>query len=126
MAERLYVIIDAGSLDNINKGSGFKVFLLSGGEAVAQGKITQVNIFQSAGVIAKGIDKSQAYQVKWDAMNQGAFSAALFINTHNNTSRQVATLKTELTNLIKAYPFLSLDNNADYMLDVNAKGNGAT
>jgi hypothetical protein len=119
-------IINAGSLDNINKGSTFKVYALTGNDAVADGKIIQVNIFQSAGVIAKGIDKSQAYHVKWDAMNQGAFSASLFINTHNNTSKQVNALKTELTNFIKAYPFLSIDNNADYMLDVDARSNGAT
>jgi hypothetical protein len=118
-------IINAGSLDNINKGSTFKVYALTGNNAVADGKIIQVNIFQSAGVIAKGIDKSQAYHVKWDAMNQGAFSASLFINTHNNTSKQVNALKTELTNFIKAYPFLSIDNNADYMLDVDARSNGA-
>ena len=118
-------IINAGSLDNINKGSTFKVYGLTGNQVAAEGRIIQVNIFQSAGVINKGIDKSQAYQVKWDAMNQGAFSASLFINTHNNASKQLVALKTQLTDLIKAYPFLSLDNNADYMLDLNAKSNGA-
>src|SRR5688572_1567714 len=106
-------IINAGSLDNVNKGSTFKVFELTGNEAVAEGKIIQVNIFQSAGVIKKGINKSQAYHVKWDAMNQGAFSASLFINADNKAGKQITALKTELTNFIKAYPFLSVDNNAD-------------
>jgi hypothetical protein len=118
-------IINAGTLDNINKGSTFKVYGLTGNDVIAEGKIGNVTIFQSAGVINKAINKSQAYQVKWDEMNQGAFSASLFINTHNNTSKQVATLKSDLTSLIKAYPFLSIDNNADYMLDLNAKPNGA-
>ena len=98
-------IINAGSLDNINKESGFKVFSLTGGEPVAEGRIIQVNIFQSAGVITKGIDKSQAYQIKWDAINQGAFSASLFINTHNNASKQVAALKRNSLTLLKPTRF---------------------
>jgi hypothetical protein len=118
------VLINAGSIDNINKGSTFKLYTLAGSEA-AQGRIMQVNIFQSAGVINKGVDKSEVYQVKWDALNQGAFSASLFINTHNNSSKQLVALKSQLTDFIKSYPFLSLDNNADYMLDLNAKPNGA-
>jgi hypothetical protein len=117
-------IINAGSIDNINKGSNFKVYALTGNDPVAEGKITQVNIFQSAGVITKPLDKSQAYQIKWDALNQGAFSASLFINTHNNSNKRIVALKNQLTDLIKTYPFLSVDNNADYMLDLNAKLNG--
>jgi metacaspase-1 len=114
-------IVNAGSIDNVNKGSTFKVFNLTGNDVLTEGKITVVNIFQSAGIIKKRIDKSQAYQIKWDAMNQGAFSASLFINTHSSPNKQIAALKTQLTDLIKSYPFLSIDNNADYMLDVNAK-----
>jgi metacaspase-1 len=114
-------IINAGSIDNVNKGSSFKVYNLAGNEVLTEGTITVVNIFQSAGVIRKRIDKSQAYQIKWDAMNQGAFSASLFINTHSNSNKQIAALKAQLTNLIKSYPFLSIDTNADFMLDVNGR-----
>jgi metacaspase-1 len=114
-------IINAGSIDNVNKGSSFKVYNLAGNEVLAEGTITVVNIFQSAGVIRKRIDKSQAYQIKWDAMNQGAFSASLFINTHSNSNKQIAALKSQLTDFIKSYPFLSIDTNADFMLDVNGK-----
>jgi metacaspase-1 len=119
-------IINAGSIDNVNKGSSFKVYNLAGNEVLTEGTISVVNIFQSAGIIKKRIDKSQAYQIKWDAINQGAFSASLFINTHSNSNKQIAALKSQLTDLIKSYPFLSIDNNADYMLDVNAKSGNLT
>jgi metacaspase-1 len=107
-----------GYLDDIGAGSTFTLSLQGKTEIIAGGKVARSEAFQSFGVVKKGLDKRKGYRLKLDAVNYGNFSASVFINTRNSKTARVKLLETQLKDSVKAYPFLSVGNNADFMIDI--------
>jgi hypothetical protein len=116
-------LINVGSLNSIQSGSGIKILAPGSATPLAEGYVKQVSTFQSICVSKKPLSKSDAYEVQMDAVNNGAFAASLFIK--NTADKPGAGVEKQLTNFIKSYKFLSLNNNADFMLDITKTAGGS-
>ena len=110
--------INAGVLDNINNGNSFKVYTIDN-VFVTDGVIKQTGTFQSFCSSNKNLMKSEVYIIKIDGVSYGNFSGTVFIKAGTEKNRKATVLKKQLENYIKQYPFLSLNENADMMLDIH-------
>ena len=115
--------IEKGTLHNIAQGSACKIYLLNSKEPFTEGKIIRAGNFFSIGISAKPLKKQEAYEVKMEELNYGDFSASIMIKTRDQLARSLL-LEKHLKDLIKPYRFLSLSNNADMMIDLQADKNG--
>lgn len=116
--------INGGVLDNISNGSSFKIYL-NDTSLVTEGTIKQTGIFQSLGVSQKPIIKGEAYTVQFDGVSYGNFSGSIFINTPTQKNQKASQLAKQLEYQIKQYSFLSINTNADMMLDIKAQKDGS-
>ena len=114
-------IINQGELNSIKKGTAIKV-VATGGEVVAEGTIKQVSTFQSICELNTALSKTEAYEVKIDAVNNGNFSASLFIR--NAADKPGSAIEKQVSKLVQGYPFLSLNTNADFMIDIAKTASG--
>jgi hypothetical protein len=110
--------VNVGLLNSLQPGSTVKLFKLNTTEPIATGYIKNVSTFQSICVADKALNKSEAYEVKLEAVNNGAFTASLFIK---KSDKSATGLEKQINSLVKHYSFLSLNDNADFMLDIANK-----
>jgi len=115
--------IEKGTLHNIAQASTCKIYLLNNKEPFTEGKIIRAGNFFSIGISAKPLKKQEAYEVKMEELNYGDFSASIMIKTRDQFPRSIL-LEKHLKDLIKPYRFLTLSNNADMMIDMQADKNG--
>ena len=117
--------INQGELHGLNKGTSLKIFTLSGNQNMADGFIENAGSFQSICHINKKLDKKEAYKIILDAVNNGAFQASLFIKIPDNKPKPSIELNNQVQRLIKPYQYLSISNNADFMLDIQPSQKGS-
>ncbi|MBS1579963.1 MAG: caspase family protein [Bacteroidetes bacterium] len=117
--------INAGVLDNINNGNSFKI-LTTDNNLVAEGVVKQTGTFQSLCISNKPLNKAEAYIVKIDGVSYGSFSGSVFIKaiTEKEKNSRATLLKKQIENNIKQYPFLTVTENADMMLDITKQTDG--
>lgn len=116
--------INGGVLDNITNGSSFKVYL-NDTSLITEGTVKQTGIFQSLGICQKPITKGESYTIKFDGVSYGNFSGSIFINNANLKNTKAVQLTKQLENQIKQYSFLSINANADMMLDIKPQQDGS-
>lgn len=114
--------INAGVLDNVFANNSFKIFTTEN-VLVAEGYIKQTGTFQSIGVSNKPLLKSEAYNIKIDGISYGNFSGTVFIKAISEKNKKAFLFKKQIENYIKQYPFLTINQNADMMLDINKTPN---
>jgi metacaspase-1 len=119
--------INEGFLNNVNKGSRFRIYALNDKDEtmpLAEGRIIIAGSFQSIGVLTKSILKGEAYKVKMDEENFGEFTASLFFKTSDEKAKQPSMLISQLKNYIKPYQFLSVSATPDHIFEVQATRSG--
>ena len=114
-------IINQGVLNGIKRGSVIKV-MSTDGNLQAEGTIKQVATFQSICEINKSLPKNDAYEVKIDAVNNGSFASTVFVR--NSAEKPGGIVETQVSKLIRKHPFLSLNNNADFMIGIEKANTG--
>lgn len=114
--------INMGLLNSLQSGSTVKIFKLNTKEPVASGVVKTVSTFQSVCIADKALNKTDAYEIKIDAVNNGAFNASIFIK--KPTDKNALVLEKQLNSFVKPVSFLSISNNADYMVDIVNKDGG--
>jgi hypothetical protein len=116
--------LSQGELQGLYKGSTIKVLTLSGNQQLAEGIITDAGSFQSICQINKALDKKEAYKIVPDALNNGAFAANVFIKVPDNKPKASIDLNNQVLRLMKPYHYLSVSNNAEFMLDIHPSQKG--
>jgi hypothetical protein len=91
---------------------------------VTDGLIKQTGTFQSIGYSYKSLTKTEAYIIKIDGVSYGNFSGTVFLKSDTEKKGKANALKKQLENYIKQYPFLTLNENADMMLDIHKRNDG--
>ncbi len=117
--------INQGELHGLYKSSTVRILKLSGDQPVAEGWITESGSFQSICKINKPLDRKEGYKIVPDAVNSGEFKASLFIKLPEGKSTHAAGLQNQVARLVNQYQYLSLNNNADYMLDITSVQKGS-
>jgi len=117
--------INAGILDNINNSNSFKIFTTDN-TFIAEGTVKQTGTFQSLCISNKPLNKAEAYMVKIDGVSYGSFSGSVFVKAimEKDKNSKAALLKNQIENYIKQYPFLTVSENADMMLDITKQTDG--
>jgi metacaspase-1 len=116
--------ISQGELQGIYKGTTVKIMTLTSNQVLAEGYIEKAGSFQSICHISKKLDKKEAYKIAMDAVNNGAFVASVFIKIPDNKPKPSVALNNQVLRLMKPYQYLSVSNNADFMLDIHPSVNG--
>lgn len=109
-------IINKGVLDNVSKGSTCKIFIAGKKEEFAEGTIVKVGTFQSTGVTNKLLKKEVAYRATIKEVSFGDFSTSIAVV---NNSKGNTKLKNQLSYLFQPYKFITINNNAELMLNVD-------
>jgi len=118
--------VDKGMMDNIAKGGKCKIYKAGSDEFVTAATIERVENFRSFGVTAKSLNKIDLYEVKMEEENYGNLQAALKLN-FTAAGKSARVLEKQVAQLIKPYSFLSIEDKADFQLEVKpaATGNSA-
>ena len=118
--------VDRGMMDNIAKGSKCKIYKAGTDELITEATIEKVESFRSFGVAAKSLIKTDLYEVKIEEENYGNLQAALKLNL-SAAGKSAQVLENQVTQLIKPYSFISIDDKADFQLELKpaATGNAA-
>ncbi len=111
------VSIPAGFLHGISGGSVFQLIPIGKETAAAKGNVIKVGNFESIGRIDKKLDKKQGYEVKWESVSFGAFSATVFLNDARK-KKTASNVQAQLKDLISNQSYLKLNNDADFMVDI--------
>ena len=119
--------VDRGMMDNIAKGSKCKIYKAGSDEFITEAIIEKVENFRSFGVSTKSLIKTELYEVKMEEENYGNLQAALKLNL-TAAGKSAKVLEKQVMQLIKPYSFLSINDKADFQLELKpaATGNAAT
>jgi hypothetical protein len=117
--------INQGELHGLNTGTSFTIHSLSGNQIMAEGLIAAAGSFRSICQIKKKLDKKEAYKIVVNEVKSGSFHASLFIKLPDNKSRPAVELSNQVQRMIRPYQYLSLSNNADFMLDIQPLPKGS-
>ncbi len=109
--------IDKGLMDGIGEGTTIKIFGAGNNNFVADGIIERSEHFIAYGTASKSLQSGIAYEARPEAINYGPFSASIKIKG-NEKDRQGLLIEKQLLQTIKQYPFLSITNQADLMIEL--------
>lgn len=115
--------IEKGMMDNIAKGSTCKIYKAGTTEFITNGTIERVENFRSFGAAAMPLIKTNLYEVKIEEENYGSLQAALKLN-FTAAGKSAKILEKQVTQLIKPYSFLSIEDKADFQLEVKSAATG--
>ncbi len=115
--------VDRGMMDNIAMGSKCKIYKAGSDEIFTLATIEKVENFRSFGVAAKLLTKTDLYEVKMEEENYGNLQAALKLNL-TAAGKAAKVLEKQVTQLLKPYSFLSIDDKADFQLEVKPAATG--
>jgi hypothetical protein len=117
--------IDKGILENINAGTTCKIYIAASKAFFSDAIIRKAGSFTSIGVSSKPLNKGEAYEVKIDAVNYGAFTASLLVRAKDTKNPKTKFLEKQVQQILQPYHFLSLDKDADMMIDLVPAANGS-
>jgi hypothetical protein len=117
--------IDKGVLENIRVGTVCKIYIAGSKVFFADAIIRKTGSFASIGVSSKPLNKAEAYEVKIDAVNYGAFTASLLIKARDIKNPKSKLLEKQVQHILQPYQFLSLDKDADMMIDLAPAADGS-
>jgi hypothetical protein len=117
--------INQGKFHGVYFGTTVKIYSLTTNEIVAEGNIELPNNFESLCHSSKFLDRKEAYKIVLDEVNNGKFASSIFIKTPENKPKPSVVLESQIEQLIKRCQYLSINENADFMLDIQPSKNGS-
>lgn len=122
-AEDLVFSIEKGLLDNIASGTSGKIYKAGSNELYANAIIKKVDNFKSYGISEKKLSKTGLYEIKIDEESYGNLQAAVKLSfTESDASAKA--LEKQVKQFIKPYSFLTISENADFLLEVKNEETG--
>ena len=120
--ENNVITIDRGKVDNMMAGSKCKIYLAGDANVFATGNIEKVENFRSIILVDKNLSTTLLYEVVAEEANFGNLHAALKIKTADG-DKKAATLERQLKNFVTSSAYVSIEDNADFQLEIkNTKG----
>ena len=117
--------VDKGLMDNMAIGTVCKIYKAGSTVIYANAIIKKVENFKSIGVADKKLKKSDLYELKQEEENYGSLMAALKLKV-DGLSAGVSALEKQIREFIKPYKFLSINDKADFQLEVKNGDAGKT
>ena len=109
--------VDKGLMDNMAIGTVCKIYKAGSTVIYANAIIKKVENFKSIGVADKKLKKSDLYELKQEEENYGSLMAALKLK-FDGPPVSVSALEKQIREFIKPYKFLSINDKADFQLEV--------
>lgn len=109
--------INAGLLNGINTGNIFKIISIKDGSIAGEGRVINAGNFQGVARTGSRPDKSQAYSIQVEGLHFGSFGISVFVKAGPVSNKTKRVAKT-ITDYLSSYKIISLDDNADLMLEI--------
>ena len=113
--------IDKGMMDGIAEGTTIKIYS-DKNIFIADGIIERAEHFIAYGTANKPLQKTLAYLAKTESVTFGAFAVSLKIKQDAKNENHLQ-LNNQLHQLLKQYPFVSINNQAELMLELPTDSN---
>lgn len=117
--------VDKGLMDNMAIGTVCKIYKAGSTVIYANAIIKKVENFKSIGVADKKLKRSDLYELKQEEESYGSLVAALKLKFDGPTTG-TPVLEKQIREFIKPYKFLSINDKADFQLEVKNGDAGKT